>query len=94
MNIDLAPADEKFIRESISRGLYRSESDAISDIVRRAREAEEGKMERLLALLKIGDDEITAGHGIPYTPDFIKESAARARRMVADGVVPPPEVCP
>jgi putative addiction module CopG family antidote len=48
MHIELAPVDEKFIKESVKNGIFRSEAEAVRDAVRRAREREEDKQERLL----------------------------------------------
>jgi putative addiction module CopG family antidote len=94
MHIELAPVDEKYIKESVKNGYYRSEAEAVRDAVRRARELEEAKHSRLLAALEVGEKDIREGRTVLYTPDLIKESTARARKMVADGQAPNPDVLP
>jgi putative addiction module CopG family antidote len=94
MHIELAPVDEKYIKDSVKNGYYRSEAEAVRDAVRRAREQEEAKHSRLLAALEAGEQALRNGQTAPYTPDFIKESATRARKMVADGQAPKPDVLP
>jgi putative addiction module CopG family antidote len=86
MHIELAPVDEKFIKESVKNGIFRSEAEAVRDAVRRAREREEDKQERLLNALRLGDT--------PYTPELISKIESEARNHAATGRKPNPDVIP
>jgi Arc/MetJ-type ribon-helix-helix transcriptional regulator len=66
---ELAPVDEKFIKDSDKNGIFRSEAEA----VRRERERQEEKRERLLEALRAGDADITAGRVKPYTAELLNE---------------------
>lgn len=97
MHIELAPVDEKFIKDSVKNGIYRSEAEAVRDAIRRAREQDEARKDaqraRLLAALEVGEKAARAGRTVPYTPGFINQSKQRARKMVAGGIAPNPDVC-
>jgi putative addiction module CopG family antidote len=90
MHIGLAPVDEKFIKESVKNGIFRSEAEAVRDAVRRAREREEDKQERLLNALRLGDADIAAGRVTPYTPELLNkiESEARSHTPPAENQTP------
>jgi len=94
MHIEFAPVDEKYIKDSVKNGYYRSEAEAVRDAVRRAREQEEAKHSRLLTALQLGEGDASAGRTVPYTPDFLKESTERARKIVKEGKPLNPDVCP
>jgi putative addiction module CopG family antidote len=92
MHIELAPIDEKFIKESVKNGIFRSEAEAVRDAVRRAREREEEKQERLLNALRIGDADLAAGRVAPYTLDLLNQIETEARHHAATGRKPNPDV--
>jgi putative addiction module CopG family antidote len=94
MHIELAPVDEKFIKESVKNGIFRSEAEAVRDAVRRAREREEDKQERLLNALRLGDADIAAERVTPYTPELISKIESEARHHAATGRKPNPDVIP
>jgi putative addiction module CopG family antidote len=94
MHIELAPVDEKFIKESVKNGIFRSEAEAVRDAVRRAREREEDKQERLLNALRLGDADIAAGRVTPYTPELISKIENEARNHAATDRKPNPDVIP
>jgi hypothetical protein len=79
MHIELAPVDEKFIKESVKNGIFRSEED---------------KQERLLNALRLGDADIAAGRVTPYTPKLISKIESEARNHAATGRKPNPDVIP
>jgi putative addiction module CopG family antidote len=85
MHIELAPVDEKLIKESVKNGIFRSEAEAVRDAVRRAREREEDKQERLLNALRLGDADIAAGRVTPYTPELLNKIESEARSHTATG---------
>ena len=94
MHIELAPVDEKFIKESVKNGIFRSEAEAVRDAVRRARERHEEKQERLLEALRVGEADIAAGRVTSYTPELLNEIEQAARRHAAAGRKPSPDVIP
>jgi putative addiction module CopG family antidote len=94
MHIELAPVDEKFIKESVKNGIFRSEAEAVRDAVRRAREREEDKQERLLNALRLGDADIVAGRVTPYTSELISKIESEALNHAATGRKPNPDVIP
>lgn len=94
MHIELAPVDEKYIKDSVKNGYYRSEAEAVRDAVRRAREQEEGKHTRLLAALEVGEQAVREGRVKPYTPELLAQIERDARQHAAEGRKPNPDVCP
>lgn len=94
MHIEFANIDEKYIKDSVKNGYYRSEAEAVRDAVRRMRELEEAKRAHLLEALQLGVDDIEAGRITSYTPDFLEQSEARARQNITAGRKPNPDVMP
>ena len=92
MHIEFSDIDEKYIKDSVKNGYYRSEAEAVRDAVRRRREQEEAKRMRLLDALQLGMDEIEAGRLNPYIPDFLEQYEARTRQKIAAGKKPNPVV--
>ena len=61
-----APDVESYIAGQVKDGIYRSADEAIVDVVRRTRQADEERHERLLkALAKGGHSSIVAREGNP-----------------------------
>ncbi|PTQ83154.1 antitoxin ParD1/3/4 [Nitrosospira multiformis] len=94
MHIELADVDEKYIKDSVRKGYYRSEAEAVRDAVRKMREQDEAKRMKLLDALQLGMDDIEAGQVTPYTPDFLDQCETRARQNIAAGRKPSPDVTP
>ena len=57
-------------------GVYSSAEDVLDDAVRRLRQADEGRHERLLKALAKGQQ----GEGIPYSRELMHEIAEAARK--------------
>ena len=94
MNINFPPVDDSYIKTKVEDGFYSNATELVRDAVRRLREQDEDKYGRLMAALEAGEQAVREGRTKPYTPDFVKESTARARKMVADGEAPNPDVLP
>jgi putative addiction module CopG family antidote len=94
MHIELAPVDEKFIKDAVKNGIFRSEAEAVRDAVRRERERQEEKRERLLEALRVGDADIEAGRVKPYTAELLNEIEKSARHHAATGKKSSPDVLP
>lgn len=81
MHVNL-PADvESYINGQIKEGLYRNADEAVVDAVRRARQADEERYERLLKALEKGRQ----GEGIPYSRELMDKIAERAMANLASG---------
>jgi Arc/MetJ-type ribon-helix-helix transcriptional regulator len=96
MHIEFAAADEKYIKESVKNGDFRSEAEAVRNAVRQAREQKEAKRLRLLEAIRLGEEDIAAGRTVPYTRELMKELYEEAVRMVKSGekVAYNPDVLP
>jgi antitoxin ParD1/3/4 len=93
MHINLSPEMEKFVQSKVETGFYSNASEVIRDAIRRMREEEE-KTAALRAALKVGDDQLDKGEGVPYTPDLLNrvtekaKDNARRRKKVNPDVIP------
>ena len=94
MHIELSSVDEQYIKNSVKNGYYRSEAEAVRDAVRRAREQNEAKRERLLEALRVGDADIAAGKATPYTSELLAQIEKDARKHAAEGRKPNADVIP
>jgi len=97
MHIEFAPVDEKYIKDSVKNGYFRSEAEAVRNAVRFAREQweeNECKRLRLLAALKLAEDDIAAGRGTPYTQELFEQIKQDARTHAAEGRELKPDVIP
>lgn len=90
MHIELAPVDEKYTKENVKSGYFRSEVEA----VRRTREQDEAKRARLSEALRQGQADITAGQTTPYTPALLDKITQEARQHAAEGSTPSLDVIP
>ncbi len=94
MHIEFAAVDSQYIKDSVKQGYFRSEAEAVRDAVRRAREEQEAKQERLLAALQRGDADIAAGRVTPYTPALLAKIKKDAVRQAKAGRKPKADVIP
>ena len=94
MNIDFPSVDERFIKGAVTEGYYTNATELIRDAVRRLREANEAKRDRLLRALELGEADVAAGRTKPYTPELRAQIQADARRLAAEGMKPNPDVTP
>lgn len=92
MNVSLTPHLEAMIREKVASGLYNNSSE----VVREALRLMEGqdKLERFRAAIQVGIDAADRGDVVPYTPELLVEIEREADRMVREGEMPDPDVCP
>jgi Arc/MetJ-type ribon-helix-helix transcriptional regulator len=85
MHIEFAAVDEQYIKESVKKGYFRSEAEAVRSAVRQAREQQEAKQLKLLEALKLAEDDIAAGRTVPFTSELIREISQEAIRKYKNG---------
>ena len=92
MVIQLSPESEATIRELVERGGYDDEEAVVAEALRVL--VERDKLERLRALIAVGDEQAARGHVAPWTPDFMdrlmRQSVENVRlgKPFKDEVVP------
>jgi putative addiction module CopG family antidote len=93
LDIEFAKADEHYIKNSVKNGYYTTEEEAVRDAVRRAREQEDSKYDRLMSALEVGEKAIIEGRVTPYTPELLAKIESDARKHAAEGRKLDPDVC-
>jgi antitoxin ParD1/3/4 len=93
VNINFAPVDEAFIKQSVDGGLYSNANELVRDAVRRLRESEERHAE-LLAALQLGEADIAHGRTRPYSRELVQNARERALNRAAAGETPRSDVTP
>lgn len=78
MNVSLTPQLEAMIRHKVESGLYNSASEVVREALRLL-EARD-RLERLRAVIAIGDAEYARGEGEEWTPELM----ARLEREAAE----------
>ena len=92
MHIEFAEIDKEFIKQSVQNGYYRSESEAVRDAVRRAREEAETKREWLFEALRSGDADIATGKTHAYSQNLFEQIKQDAIKHAAKGEKPKSDV--
>jgi putative addiction module CopG family antidote len=88
IHVNLPPDVESYINGQIKEGLYRNADEAVVDAVRRARQADEERNERLLKALEKGRQ----GEGTRYSRELMDQIADRARKKMGSGEPMDPDV--
>ena len=92
MVIQISPESESTIRDLISQGAYEDEEAVVAEALRVL--VERDKLERLRALIAIGDEQAARGEVVEWTPDFMErlmreaEEDERLGRPLRDEVLP------
>lgn len=94
MNIIFPERDKKFIHAMVEEGAYRNATELVRDAVRRLREQEDARNDRLMAALAAGEKDIREGRTVPYTPELRKQIMEDAIKHAEAGKEPDPDVCP
>jgi putative addiction module CopG family antidote len=84
----LSPDVESYINAQVSEGIYSSAEEVLEDAVRRLRQADDERHERLLKALAKGRQ----GGGIPYSRELMDEIAEAARRDMGSNKPMDPDV--
>ncbi len=92
MTIQIPPQLAAIIRDKVSTGRYRDETDVLAEALLALDDVE--RLEVLRAALDVGDEQIERGEYEPWTPALREEIAREARQMVREGREPQPDVLP
>lgn len=79
MNVELSPEMERFIQGKVASGKYGSATEVIGDAIRRM-QVEDERLQAWHVAVRVGEEELDRGEGLPYTPaalDEITEGAIR-----------------
>jgi len=93
MHINLSPEMEQFVQRKVDTGFYSNASEVIRDAIRRMHEEDE-KVAALQRALKVGDDQLDRGEGVPYTADLLNRVTAQAKDKARGGRKVNPDVAP
>ena len=77
MHVNLSPEMEGFIKTKVAGGFYGNATEVIRDAIRRM-QAEESRVAAWHAAIKLGDDQLSRGEGIAYTPKTLNDITQRA----------------
>ncbi len=94
MNIVFPSVDDSYIKAKVEAGFYSNATELVRDAVRRLREWEDAKYDRLMIALEAGERDIREGRTHPYTPELLDKIERDARKHAAEGRIPDPDVCP
>ena len=92
MSIQLSPEAEATIRELVERGGYEDEETVVAEALRVL--VERDKIERLRALIAVGDEQAARGQLVPWTPDFMDRLKRQSVENVRSGKPFKDEVIP
>jgi putative addiction module CopG family antidote len=92
MSIQLSPEAEATIRELVERGGYEDEETVVAEALRVL--VERDKLERLRALIAVGDEQAARGQLVPWTPDFMDRLKRQSVENVRSGKPFKDEVIP
>jgi antitoxin ParD1/3/4 len=93
MHVNLSPEMEGFIRNKVASGFYGNATEVIRDAIRRM-QAEESRVTAWQAAIKLGDDQLDRGLGVPYTPDALRDITHSAIESMNGGTAMDPDVLP
>lgn len=65
IEIQLSGKAEEIVKEKLALGIYANAAEFVSDIILRADEYDELKLERPRQAIQIGTDQLNRGEGIP-----------------------------
>ena len=84
---------EVFIRNKVASCVYGNATEAIRDAIRRMR-AEEGRVTALQAAIKVGDEQLDRGEGVPYTANALRDITHSAIGAMHSGTARDPDGLP
>ena len=93
MHVNLSPEMEVFIRNKVAGGLYGNATEVIRDAIRRM-QAEEVRLAAWQAAIRVGDEQLDRGEGVPYSADALKDITQSALDTMRSGKPMDPDVLP
>ena len=93
MHINLSPEMETFIKGKVASGYYGNATEVIRDAIRRM-QAEEGRVTAWQAAIKVGDEQLERGEGVPYNADALSDITQSAIGAMRSGKATDPDVLP
>ena len=93
MHVNLSPEMEVFIRNKVAGGLYGNATEVIRDAIRRM-QAEEVRLAAWQAAIRVGDEQLDRGEGVPYSADALRDITQIALEAMHSGKPMDPDVLP
>ena len=93
MHVNLSPEMEGFIRNKVASGFYGNATEVLRDAIRRM-QAEEVRMAAWQAAIRVGDEQLDRGEGVPYSADALKDITQSALDTMRSGKPMDPDVLP
>ncbi|MDR3479282.1 MAG: type II toxin-antitoxin system ParD family antitoxin [Burkholderiaceae bacterium] len=93
MHVNLSPEMEGFIKRKVASGFYGNATEVIRDAIRRM-QTEETRLAVWQSAIKLGDDQLDRGEGIPYTAATLTEITQSAIDAMHSGQPMNPDVLP
>ena len=93
MHVNLSPEMEGFIKTKVAGGFYGNATEVIRDAIRRM-QAEESRVAAWQAAIKLGDDQLSRGEGIAYTPKTLDDITQSAVSSMHSGAPMDADVLP
>jgi antitoxin ParD1/3/4 len=94
MTLTLPPDIAAIIQAKVESGRYDDADEVMREALAALEAHEQEKMERFLAAIAIGDEQIARGETIEWDPNTMDEIWADALEDFRNGVKPDPDVCP
>ncbi len=93
MHVNLSPEMEVFIRNKVAGGFYGNATEVIRDAIRRM-QAEEVRLAAWQAAIRVGDEQLDRGEGVPYSADALRDVTQIALEAMHSGKPMDPDVLP
>ena len=93
MHVNLSPEMEAFIRNKVAGGFYGNATEVIRDAIRRM-QAEEVRLAAWQAAIRVGDEQLDRGEGVPYSADALRDITQIALEAMHSGKPMDPDVLP
>lgn len=92
MHIKFSDIDDKFIKNTVAKGYYTSETELVRDAVRKLRE--NTGLDTMHNLLSVGLQQIEKGDTVPYSAAFMDTAVKQAQKDHQSGKPIPDELKP
>ena len=91
MHVNLSPEMESFIRNKVASGFYGNATEVIRDAIRRM-QAEAGRVASWQSAVKVGDEQLDRGEGVPFNADAPSDITQGAIGAMRSSKVMDPDV--